>query len=39
LAAIKSEGLLGDKYIEISFGSENGESLKNGDTIESEPPL
>ena len=39
LAAIKSEGLLGDKYIEISFGTENAERLKDGDAIESEPPL
>src|ERR1700736_2029597 len=39
LASIKSEGLLGDKYIEISFGSDNAEKLKDWDTIESEPPL
>jgi phospholipid/cholesterol/gamma-HCH transport system substrate-binding protein len=39
LASIKSEGLLGDKYIEISFGSDNAEKLKNWDTIGSEPPL
>jgi phospholipid/cholesterol/gamma-HCH transport system substrate-binding protein len=39
LASIKSEGLLGDKYIEVSFGSDNAEKLKNWDTIGSEPPL
>ena len=39
LASIKSEGLLGDKYVEISFGSETAESVKDGDTIGSERPL
>jgi phospholipid/cholesterol/gamma-HCH transport system substrate-binding protein len=39
VASIKTEGLLGDKYMEISFGSPNAPSLKNGDTIQSEPPL
>ena len=38
-AAIKSEGLLGDKYVEVSFGSAGAERLKDGDTIGSEPPL
>ena len=35
MATIKSEGLLGDKYVEISFGSDQAERLKNGDTIAS----
>lgn len=39
IAAIKSEGLLGDKYVEISFGSDQAERLKSGDTIPSAPPL
>jgi phospholipid/cholesterol/gamma-HCH transport system substrate-binding protein len=39
LAAIKSEGLLGDKYIEVSFGSKDAGRLKDGETIGSEPPL
>jgi phospholipid/cholesterol/gamma-HCH transport system substrate-binding protein len=39
LAAIKSEGLLGDKYVEVSFGSQEAERLKDGETIGSEPPL
>jgi phospholipid/cholesterol/gamma-HCH transport system substrate-binding protein len=38
-AAIKAEGLLGDKYVEISFGSPGGAPLKDGDTIGSEPLL
>jgi outer membrane protein OmpA-like peptidoglycan-associated protein len=38
-AAIKSDGLLGSKYVEVSFGSNDAEKLKDGDTIASEPPL
>jgi phospholipid/cholesterol/gamma-HCH transport system substrate-binding protein len=38
-AAIKSEGLLGSKYVEVSFGSSDAERLKDGDFIASEPPL
>jgi phospholipid/cholesterol/gamma-HCH transport system substrate-binding protein len=38
-ASIQSEGLLGDKYVEISFGSVEAEKLRGGETIESEPPL
>jgi phospholipid/cholesterol/gamma-HCH transport system substrate-binding protein len=39
VAAIKSEGLLGDKYVEISFGSNEAERVKSGDTIGSAPPV
>ena len=39
VAAIQSEGLLGDKYIELSFGSQDSETLVDGDTIESQPPV
>jgi len=39
IAAIKSEGLIGDRYIEISFGSQDAPKLKDGDTIQSQPPL
>lgn len=39
LAAIRSEGLVGDKYVEISFGSEQSPRVRNGDTIGTEPPL
>jgi phospholipid/cholesterol/gamma-HCH transport system substrate-binding protein len=38
-AAIKAEGLLGSKYVEVSFGSNDAEKLKDGDTIASEIPL
>jgi phospholipid/cholesterol/gamma-HCH transport system substrate-binding protein len=38
VASIKSEGLIGDKFVEISFGSTGGVPLKTGDTIPSEPP-
>src|SRR5207245_5892153 len=37
-ASIKTEGLLGDKYVEISFGSPKGEPVENYDTIASETP-
>jgi outer membrane protein OmpA-like peptidoglycan-associated protein len=37
-ASIKTEGLLGDKYIEISFGSLKAEPVQNDDTIASETP-
>ena len=39
LAAIQSEGLLGDKYVEVSFGSVEAESLRGGEMIASKPPL
>ena len=39
MAAIKSEGLLGDKYVEISFGSVGAQKVKNGDTIAKQPPF
>ena len=39
VAAIKSEGLLGDKYVEISFGSDEAERLKGGETIETQAPI
>jgi phospholipid/cholesterol/gamma-HCH transport system substrate-binding protein len=39
VASIETEGLVGDKYVEISFGSTGAAPLKNGATIESEPPL
>jgi len=38
-AAIQSEGLLGDKYVDISFGSVDAAELKGGETIESAPPF
>ena len=39
VASIKSEGLLGDKYVEISFGSPEVEKAKDGDIIDSAQPL
>src|SRR5580700_4750853 len=39
VAWIQSEGLLGDKYVEVSFGSVDAERLKGGETIESQPPF
>jgi outer membrane protein OmpA-like peptidoglycan-associated protein len=39
VASIKSEGLLGDKYIEISFGSADVDKVRNGDMIDTAPPL
>src|SRR3954452_24262725 len=39
VASIESEGLLGDKFVEISFGSLEGEQITNGATIGSKPPL
>src|SRR5256885_435687 len=37
-ASIKTEGLLGDKYVEISFGSPKAEPVGNYDTLASETP-
>jgi phospholipid/cholesterol/gamma-HCH transport system substrate-binding protein len=39
VASIKSEGMLGDKYIEISFGTMDAAKLNGGETIGSQPPL
>ncbi len=39
VAAIRSAGLLGDKYVEVSFGSDNAEKLQGGELIASEPPV
>jgi|SRR5579862_937967 outer membrane protein OmpA-like peptidoglycan-associated protein len=39
VAAIKTEGLLGDKYVEISFGSEKAPNIQNGDKIKGETPV
>lgn len=39
VASIQSAGLLGDKYVEITFGSMEAAKLKGGETIESLPPF
>jgi outer membrane protein OmpA-like peptidoglycan-associated protein len=38
IASIKTEGLLGNKYVEISFGSVKAEAVMNDDVIASEAP-
>ncbi|HLY61709.1 MAG TPA: MlaD family protein [Terriglobia bacterium] len=37
VASIQTEGLLGDKYVEVSFGSPQSPKVSDGDTIQSEP--
>src|ERR1700730_860100 len=39
VAAIETEGLLGNEYVSISFGSSQGLNVKDDDTIASQPPL
>jgi phospholipid/cholesterol/gamma-HCH transport system substrate-binding protein len=39
VATIQSEGLVGDKFVEISFGSETSPQVNDGDTIQGRPPL
>jgi phospholipid/cholesterol/gamma-HCH transport system substrate-binding protein len=39
IATIETEGLLGNEYVAISFGSANGANVVDGGTIGSEPPL
>ncbi len=39
VATIRSEGLVGDKFVEISFGSEQSPKADDGDMIQGEPPL
>ena len=39
VATIKTEGLLGDKYVEISFGSEKAPAIESGDSIKGETPV
>jgi outer membrane protein OmpA-like peptidoglycan-associated protein len=39
VATIETEGLLGNEYIAISFGSAAGTNVADGSTIGSEPPL
>src|SRR5271165_5129235 len=39
VATIETEGLLGNEYIAISFGSANGANVVDGGMIGSEPPL
>jgi phospholipid/cholesterol/gamma-HCH transport system substrate-binding protein len=39
IASIETEGLLGSKYLAVSFGSADGEQVQNGDMIPSRPPV
>jgi len=39
VATIETEGLLGNEYVAISFGSAKGANVVDGGTIASEPPL
>jgi phospholipid/cholesterol/gamma-HCH transport system substrate-binding protein len=39
VATIETEGLLGNQFLAISFGSAESGELRNGDTIASQPPL
>jgi phospholipid/cholesterol/gamma-HCH transport system substrate-binding protein len=39
VASIETEGVLGNQFMAISFGSAGQADVKNGDLIESEPPL
>ena len=39
IATIETEGLLGNEYVAISFGSAKGANVMDGGTIGSEPPL
>lgn len=39
VASIQTEGLLGNEYVAITFGTVNGGDVASGDTIASVPPL
>jgi len=39
VASIESEGLLGNQFVAVSFGSQGAADLRNGDTIAGDPPL
>lgn len=39
IAAIETEGMLGSKYLALSFGTPQGQPLRDGDTIQSRPPF
>jgi phospholipid/cholesterol/gamma-HCH transport system substrate-binding protein len=39
IATIETEGLLGNEYVAISFGSASGANVEDGGSIGSEPPL
>ena len=39
VASIKTEGILGDKYVDISFGTQAAKVVENGDSIRAEPTV
>jgi len=39
VASIETEGLLGNEYLAVSFGSPSALNVRDGDTIASQPPL
>jgi len=39
VASIETEGLLGNQYVAVSFGSDGQKGVRDGDTIASIPPL
>jgi phospholipid/cholesterol/gamma-HCH transport system substrate-binding protein len=39
VASIEAQGLVGDSYVEVTFGSDGGGQVKDGDTIAGAPPL
>ena len=39
VASIETEGVLGNQFVAISFGSQGQAEVKDGDTLESQPPL
>src|SRR5580658_8208493 len=39
VASIETEGVLGNQYVAISFGTAGQAEVKDGDTLQSEPPL
>ena len=39
VASIQAEGVVGDQYVAITFGSNDGGDVKDGDTIPSAPPI
>src|SRR5262249_49448257 len=39
VASIQTEGLLGNKYVDVTFGSPDADSIKYGDQIRTQPPL
>jgi outer membrane protein OmpA-like peptidoglycan-associated protein len=39
VATIKTEGLMGDKYVDISFGSDKAPEIESGDSIKGQTPV